>query len=173
MITDKDKIKVIAKIFEPNGFFPNNTELPFLIFKKALNLKHKKISDVKELLEKNHWHNIWVDSIYAYHHYHSNIHEMLVIFSGRATVEIGGDNGETFNISAGDVIFHPAGVSHKKIKASEDFKTIGAYPFPIQYDLRHGKKEEYDEAVKNISNVEPPHTDPIYGKDGKLFEYWS
>lgn len=172
MINSHKDIKVISKTLKANGYSPNNASVPLLIFKKALLLKNSTIKDVKKLLKKNKWHKIWVDSVYDYHHYHSNTHEMLIVFTGKAKLQIGGVRGRVFIVSQGDVIFFPAGVSHKKISSTNDFQTIGAYPYHIKYNMIYLKLKDYYSAVSSIQKVKLPKTDPIYGKNGLLFKYW-
>lgn len=164
--------EVIHKIIESDEYFPNNPIFPLLIYKNVLNIVNQSEEVIQAFLKKNSWDRSWVNSIYDFHHYHSNTHEALVIFAGTCTVQIGGNNGHSYDIAKGDVIIFPAGVSHKKIHSSSNFKTIGAYPFNIQYDMKYGKKEEYEQAKENIKKVGLPVTDPIFGKAGILFDYW-
>lgn len=166
--------RVISKIINPLENFPNNPNYPFLIYKKALIFNKAEPEDVKDFMTKNKWHRPWIDKIFKYHHYHSNTHETLIIFAGQCKLQIGGEEGEIFKIEEGDAIIFPAGVSHKNknIEASKDFKTVGAYPWDIEYDMKYGKASELVEAKKTIATVGLPETDPIYGKNGPLFNYW-
>jgi uncharacterized protein YjlB len=164
--------QIIHKLFPPNNFFPNNSRYPLLIYKKVLTFTDETTDMVQNFLQTNQWRNSWVNSIYDYDHYHSNTHEVLVIFKGSCDVLIGGPGGETFTIAQGDVIIFPAGVSHKNISSSSDFKTIGAYPFDVQYDMNYGKESEHPKVDQNIKAVGLPECDPIFGEDGILFQYW-
>src|SRR5437879_2030560 len=79
---------IITQTLRDDGKFPNNRRLPLLIDRQALNLpRHDPASAIEELLEENDWCNSWRDGIYTYHHYHSNTHEVLVVFSGSAEVQ--------------------------------------------------------------------------------------
>ena len=164
--------QIIQKIITARAFYPNNDNYPLIIYKQAIDIHNISYKAIQALLTKNNWINSWVDGIYDYHHYHSNTHETLVIVSGECKVLIGGEAGEEFLLAAGDVIILPAGVSHKKIKSSEDFKCIGSYPFDIKYDMKYGKEEEYAQAIIKIKKVGLPVCDPLYGKEGFLFKYW-
>ncbi len=164
--------QVIHKVFSRNHFFPNNSHYPLLIYKQAFNFTDETPEMVQHFLKAHEWRNSWVNSIYDFDHYHSNTHEVLVVIKGNCEVLIGGPGGETFYIEQGDVIIFPAGVSHKNIGSSEDFKTIGAYPFDVQYDMNYGKESEHPKVDENIKNVGLPSCDPIFGKEGILFNFW-
>lgn len=164
--------EVIQEIIHRNDFFPGNSIYPLLIYKKVFDFIDQSTEAVQKFLKKNGWINSWVDSIYPYHHYHSNTHEALVVFRGSASVQIGGENGAIYVIAQNDVIIFPAGVSHKNLESSEDFTTIGAYPFDVHYDMYYGNADEYLEAEKNVKRVGLPLTDPVFGKNGLLFDFW-
>lgn len=164
---------VISQLIKKKGRFPNNANLPLIVYQQALMLNDSSISEVRKLLKNNGWHNIWINGMYDYDHYHSNTHEALVVFSGRCVVQVGGPKGIRLTIKVGDVIIFPAGVSHKKIEASADFKSIGCYPFPIDYDMNTGKAKEHPSVDQNIKKVKLPKTDPIFGKKGPLLRYWA
>jgi len=109
-------------LIKDDGIFPNNKKLPLLIYKSALVFDTGNAADYTEkIFNKNLWTNSWRNGIYDYHHYHSNTHEVLGIYSGKAKVQLGGLRGITVEIEKGDVVVIPAGVSHKCIKADEDF----------------------------------------------------
>ncbi|RUR08659.1 cupin domain-containing protein [Legionella septentrionalis] len=162
--------EVIHELIPANHYFPGNSRLPLIIYKEVI--KSSSPQSIQALLTENHWINSWVDTIYDYHHYHSNTHEALVIFSGACTVQIGGNKGKIFNIAAGDVIIFPAGISHKNMDSTADFKCVGAYPIDVEYDVLYGKAEELSQAEENIQKLGLPKCDPVYGKDGPLFNYW-
>lgn len=158
---------VIAQVIHENGLFPNNGKLPLLIYKKAVNPEL-----CEEIFSQNGWTNFWRDSIYDFHHYHSNTHEVLGVYSGSCDVQMGGENGKIFHLEKGDVLIIPVGVSHKNVGCTDDFGCVGAYPFDIPYDMNYGKPEEKMLAMENIPDTPLPKTDPVYGKKGPLFEAW-
>lgn len=166
------KPKIIYQIIKANGNFPNNAKLPLIIYKQALILNDTTPKKVQHFLRRNGWKKTWLNGIYDYHHFHSNTHEALVIYSGKCIVQVGGPKGKKVTIKAGDVIIFPAGVAHKNIQSSVNFKSIGCYPFAIDYDMHVGKLNERSQVIKNIRKVKHPKTDPIYGKSGHLFRYW-
>lgn len=165
-------MEVIQKLILPQGNFPGNSRYPLLIYKRAISTLKKSPSDIQDQLQQNNWRNPWIDSIYDYHHFHSNTHEVLVIVSGECQVQFGGEEGSTWSVTSDDVILIPAGVAHKSVAMDEHFRCIGAYPLDIGYDLFCGKAEEYSMVVENIQKVGLPEKDPIFGEHGVLFKYW-
>jgi uncharacterized protein YjlB len=156
------------------GVFPNNETLPLLIYGQALNADAPDlIEQVQKLFEENLWDGSWVDSMYDFHHYHSTAHEVLAICEGQAEIRFGGDYGIALTVSAGDVIIIPAGIAHKRLTAGSTFVVVGAYPQGQGYDMCYGEEGERPKADENITRVPLPKSDPIYGPDGPLLQYWS
>lgn len=159
-------------LIKPDDEFPNNHELPVLHYRSAFS-SDKNLGDMMEKTFRHHnWKNSWRNGIYDYHHYHSTAHEVLGIYKGECKIQLGGPDGIILELTKGDVLVLPAGVAHKSICASDDFKCIGAYPKGQDYDMNYGKPEELERARKNISTLELPETDPVYGNEGQLLEYW-
>jgi len=164
---------IASHILEDDGIFPNNQNLPVLVYKGALHLHPAAEPEtLLDLFNKNGWTNGWKDSIYAYHHYHSITHEVLGVFCGVADIQLGGDEGICVEVNRGDVILIPAGVAHKNLNSSTDFLCVGAYPDGKDYDINYGKSEERASAIENIKNVPFPEKDPVYGSAGGLTEHW-
>ena len=113
----------------------------------------------------------WLGSMYDFQHYHSNSHEVLVIIAGSCLVQFGGEQGPKYTVNPGDVVIIPAGVAHRSIHWSDDFKCIGAYPCAVDLDMNFGSEEEYSQALKTIKELGLPKQDPIFGKNGLLFDY--
>ena len=110
--------------------------------------------------------------MYPYHHYHSTAHEVLGVYSGSASVRFGGEQGAIEVIGAGDVAVIPAGVAHKCLQASEDFRVVGAYPRGQRWDMRYGNPGERPEADRNIATLPDPQKDPVQGAGGILLRLW-
>jgi uncharacterized protein YjlB len=166
-------VEIFQFLIKQQGHFPNNAQLPVVLYKQAMKLPDSQADQlVIKIFHLNHWRNAWVNGIYDYHHYHSITHEVLGIFSGQATVMLGGERGMTYDVRKGDVMIIPAGVAHKCVKASHDFKCVGAYPGGKDFDILRGKAEEEATAIENIHQVPMPELDPVYGKDGHLFDCW-
>ncbi|WP_423147772.1 cupin domain-containing protein [Rubrolithibacter danxiaensis] len=165
---------IIHEIMPRNKNFPNNAYLPLLVYKGALRLHPADEPEaITALFADNNWLNSWKDGIFDYHHYHSNTHEVLGVFCGRADVEFGGPEGVCVELVRGDVVVIPAGVAHKRIFCTTDFLCIGAYPNGKEYDIKYGKEEELAEAGKNIKNASVPEKDPVFGGSGPVLEFWS
>ena len=160
-------------VLKDDGLFPNNEAFPALVYKGAIHLRPGDEPDaILELFKKNNWLNGWKDGVFEYDHYHSLTHEVLSVFCGTADVHLGGPEGVTFELTRGDVLIIPAGVAHRSLNASADFLCVGAYPEGKQYDMNYGKPEEREAALENIRQAIAPLTDPVFGSDGGLLEYW-
>lgn len=165
--------EVLSYNLEDDGQFPNNASLPLVVMKNAIRLPDEDpASVVEDIFNMNRWGNSWRDGLYRVHHYHSTAHEVLGVYSGWVEGQFGGENGIKLKVFAGDVIIIPAGVAHKNINQSLDFKVVGAYPPGHKWDMNYGNPEERPKTDQNIANVPLPPTDPVYGKEGKLLSYW-
>lgn len=153
-------------LLQPGETMPNS-RLPVLIFRDEREaLDH----GFETVFASNGWSGVWRNGVYDYDHYHSNAHEVLGVTAGRATLRLGGDGGETVEVSAGDVIVLPAGTGHRRIDASEDFEVVGAYPRGQEsYDLCRSRSPE---AELRIAKVAMPLSDPLRGQFGPLLKLW-
>ncbi|MCF8229764.1 MAG: cupin domain-containing protein [Bacteroidales bacterium] len=164
---------IIKHQLDENGNYPNNPRLPLLIYLQAIELKSPDTErPIEDLLEKNNWKNAWRNGILTNHHFHSNTHEVLVVYSGKALVMFGGPKGPEEVLKAGDVALLPAGTTHKKIQDDNHFACIGAYPDGKAYNMHHGNPEELEEVKDKIKTVKVPELDPIYGEKGPIIKYW-
>ena len=164
--------EVVHAMISACDCFPNNSNYPLLIYKQVSSLINQSPQAIQAWLKQNGWGCSWIDGIYDYHHYHSDTHETLVIIAGECNVQIGGEKGQCYTVHEGDVVILPAGVAHKSLSASSDFRCIGAYPFEAGCDMHYGKREEYLVAVEQIKKVGLPEKDPVFGENGLLFDYW-
>jgi uncharacterized protein YjlB len=158
--------------FEDNGIFPNSI-LPVLLYRQAFTSKTgDRASVVEQRFAENNWTNSWRNGVYSFAHYHSTTHEVLGVYDGTATLQVGGEHGRNVEVHAGDVIVIPAGVPHQNIGASNDFAVVGAYPDGREWDLLRGKPGERPKADQNIAALPIPDNDPIYGAEGPLRQIW-
>lgn len=156
-----------------NGHFPNNAELPVLLYKNIFDFDDSDpASTIEKIFSKNNWGGSWRNGIYNYHHYHSTAHEALGVYSGWADVQLGGPENKTLRIEKGDLVILPAGTAHKRIDSGDGFAVVGAYPDNQSWDMNYGKEGEADKAKQNIERVPLPKKDPVFGEEGKLFSYW-
>ena len=166
--------KLIVRLLADDGRFPNNRLLPLLLYRDALALPSAKMATVVEdLFGSNAWGGSWRNGIYSFHHYHSTAHEALGVYGGSAKVQLGGDQGITVTVHRGDVIIIPAGVAHKNLGSSADFRVVGAYPRGQSPDMCYGKEAERPGADERISTVLLPEGDPIFGAGGPLTTHWN
>ena len=110
------KAGVTALWFIADGWVPNNQRLPVLLYRQAIPAASDRAAACEELFDRNGWPPQWRNGIYPFHHYHSTAHEALGIASGNARVLLGGPNGKSLEVSAGDCVLlpmHPDGIEHK------------------------------------------------------------
>jgi uncharacterized protein YjlB len=164
----------IAHTFTDDGTIPNNPELPFVLYRGAIDLAGSP--DPEDVIEKtfaaNGWGGLWRNGVYPYVHYHSMIHEAMGVARGRAKVRFGGEKGREIDIAPGDVVILPAGTGHQRLGQSADLVVIGAYPASGKYNLCRGSKAERVKALASIPKVPPPATDPVFGPKGPLMALW-
>jgi uncharacterized protein YjlB len=155
--------------------FPNNDKLPLLLYSgvfdsaESSNLWAEKI---EALLSLNKWPGQWRGGVLPRHHYHSIAHEVLGVYNGWALVQFGGEEGPKVRVESGDGVVIPAGVAHKLIRSSADFAVVGGYPVGQSPDMQYGIEGERPDADVRIGNVSFPETDPMYGAEGPMMEYW-
>ena len=163
--------KALAFGLADDGRIPNS-RLPVLLYRDAVRPARDPAAAFETLFAANGWGGSWRNGIYPFHHYHSTAHEVLGVYRGAATVQLGGERGVTQKVSAGDVLIIPAGVAHKNLGATGDFGVVGAYPPGQDWDMNYGRPEERPRTDRNISRVALPRTDPVYGAGGPLTEHW-
>ena len=125
----------------------------------------------EDLFKSNGWNDSWRNGVYDYVHYHSRIHEVLGIARGSGKVQFGGPKGHVVSLKAGDVAILPAGTGHQRLKASDDFLVVGAYPPNGAYD-ECTSQDDHEKAVTAIAKAARSRSDPVYGKDGPLLRAW-
>ncbi len=171
-VNKNSEIKTLQ--LKENENFPNNSKLPVLIYKNVFDFSGaaNPASVIEKTLVENNWKGSWRNGIYSFHHYHSTAHEALGVYGGWAVVQLGGPGNDTVRIEKGDLVVLPVGTAHKKIDSGDGFAVVGAYPDGQIWDMNYGKQEELKRTRQNILNVKLPSKDPIFGKNGKIFEYW-
>lgn len=77
---------------------------------------------------------------------------------------MGGPKGLEVKLEVGDAVLIPAGVSHKNIDHSPDYRILGSYPQGQHPDLRRGNPDEWDEVLAEIKHVRLWDKDPVTGE---------
>ena len=156
-----------------NDTFPNNPNLDLCILKQVFPPDADNLVDlIEQCFQTNGWPPAWRNGLYDIHHYHSTAHEALGVYSGWIQGCFGGPGGIVQTASAGDVIIIPAGVSHKNVEQSSDFRVVGAYPEGQPWNMKYGQPGERLQVDKEIQQVTLPRTDPVYGAGGPLLKIW-
>ena len=163
-----DDPAVRSIVLQDDGTYPNNPR-PLLLYAGAVPADP---GGIEHLFTANDWPSAWRNGVYRYHHYHSTAHEVLGVYSGSAEIQFGGPDGTAVTIRAGDVAVIPAGVAHKCLESSSDFRIVGAYPLGQRWDMCYGKAGERPAAEQNIAAVPTPIKDPVQGKGGVLTRLW-
>jgi uncharacterized protein YjlB len=172
MTTGKHNYIVERFYVKDDGTFPNS-HFSALLYKDVLKIpKLFPAFAVKRSFKKNNWSNAWKSGIYDYHHYHSVTHEVLGVYEGKTTLQLGGPEGVKVIIEKGDVLIIPAGMAHKNLGAENDVKCVGAYPDGKNYDMNYGKPGERPQTDKNIAKVGIPSTDPVFGTVRGVQRLW-
>jgi uncharacterized protein YjlB len=167
-----DTSGVHAHVLADDGVIPNS-RLPLLVYEQAADLGGvDPPAAVEATLRANEWGHGWRNGVFPYHHYHSTAHEVLVVYAGAARVQLGGERGIVTTLNPGDVLIIPAGVGHKNLGASPDFRVVGAYPRGQTWDICYGKPSERPRSDENIARVPVPTADPIFGRQGPLLAHW-
>jgi len=168
-----DNLEPFTFVFGDDGLVPNSP-LPFLIYKRAIDVANDHPEKTIEgLFGFNGWGDMWRNGVYDFLHYHATVHEALGIARGHARVRFGGDAGQQFEVSAGDVAILPAGTGHQCLSAIADFSVVGAYPPGATMHVTRPTPENYRKALKTIPQVKRPGTDPVLGENGPLVRLWN
>jgi uncharacterized protein YjlB len=135
---------------------PNHPSFPVLLYRGV------NAGDYRALFADHGWGGSWQNGVFDFHHFHSTSHEVLGVVAGRATIELGGPQGQAFDVEAGDVIVLPAGTGHRRATARDGFTVVGAYPAGQEdYDLL---RRADDAARERIRALPAPDQDPVGGE---------
>lgn len=159
-------MRVVAHLLAPSGAIPNHPRWPLLVYQGAVALEGLDPAVAFErLFTGNRWPAAWRNGVHPFHHYHSNAHEALGVYSGEVTVLFGGDGGIEITARPGDVIVLPAGTGHKKIGSRGALGVVGAYP-----EGQH--PDTCMPPTARAARAPHPAWDPVFGAQGPLLEQW-
>lgn len=160
--------------FVEDGRMPNNPDLPVLVYKDVLS---QETADKEKIFqrhfEKNGWKGIWKSGIWDFHHFHPDAHEAIGIARGHVTLQIGGETGQSYRLTGGDMVILPAGTGHKCAESSDNLLVVGAYPPGQENYATCRNKAEMKKPRTALPDVDLPETDPFYGATGPLRLYWA
>jgi len=165
--------QVIAHLLAASARVPNHPRWPLLVYPAAVEIAGADPAAAFErLFARNGWPAAWRNGVFPFHHYHSDGHEALGVYSGEVTVLFGGEGGIELTARPGDVIVLPAGTGHKKISSKGSLGVVGAYPDGRHPDMCIAKVANAERAAQSVARVPLPAADPVHGADGPLFDYW-
>lgn len=164
--------EVVALTYAAGPLVPNHPQLPAVLMRQAVG-GGASGQEVARHYAAHDWRGAWVWSVFRYHHYHPDAHEVLTVLRGSATLALGGSQGSEHDVMAGDVLMLPAGFGHCLLKASSGFQVCGAYPAGQEnYSTIHAEQAWPGDLPGRLDAVPLPTADPIFGADGPLMGYW-
>lgn len=170
MLKEPEQVQTIH--YPDDGTFPNNG-MPVVLLRRAFAAETSlNPADIEKVFHANDWVNSWRNGLFSFQHYHSTAHEALGVYSGWVKAQLGGPEGGIVTVRVGDVVILPAGVAHKNIEQSPDFRVVGAYPVGQIPDMKYGKSGERHQVDENIASVALPAKDPVFGEEGPLRKVW-
>jgi uncharacterized protein YjlB len=169
-----DTDPVISYRLAPAGAIPNHPHWPLLVYPAVVTIEGADPAGAFEaLFDRNRWPPAWRNGVFPFHHFHTNAHEALGVYSGEVTVQFGGDDGVVVTALPGDVIVLPAGTGHKKLSSRGALGIVGAYPVGQHPDMRTPLLSSARRSAEAIAHVPLPECDPVYGAGGPLFTHWA
>ncbi|KAL1870312.1 hypothetical protein Plec18167_007446 [Paecilomyces lecythidis] len=158
-------VQIDKYVLPPTKLIPNSPQ-PLLHYKGLLSESELRPDRIHQRFYENDWKTQW---IFRYgptqeSHYHSRIHECMVVLSGTATIRFGiadtdpdldkstwggakEAGGVEINAKAGDAFVIPAGVAHKT------HNTSPAAPFALLTPGK-GRGVEAPDVKKALSKIE-------------------
>jgi uncharacterized protein YjlB len=169
----QDIPRVIAYRLAASGGIPNHPRWPLLVYPGAVAIAGEDPAAAFEaLFDRNRWPAAWRNGVYPFHHFHSNAHEALGVYSGEVTVQFGGDDGVVLTAKPGDVIVLPAGTGHKRLSSRGRLGIVGAYPTGAHPDMCRPQESSQPHRAEAVARVPLPECDPVSGAGGPLFTHW-
>jgi uncharacterized protein YjlB len=146
------------------GWCPNNPRLPVVIHRHAFEEDGEELATrFEETFARHGWPPAWRYTIFDYPHYHSTTHEVVGVYRGEGEVRFGDTVGFTARLNRGDVVLIPAGVSHERLRATEDFHAVGAYPENDSPDEQRLERNDREGSLRRIAALPLPEKHPLTG----------
>jgi len=165
-------MNVELHLFEPSGWVPNNPLLPLILYHRFFTPVQDLAATIEQRFAVHGWPPAWRYGIYSFPHYHSNAHEVIGVFRGKARVRLGHEAGSTMLLQAGDAVVIPAGVGHECLEEWDDFQAVGAYPEGSSPDLIRDAPDDLEAIRDRVDAVNLPQMDPLAGAHGPLVQHW-
>lgn len=115
--------------FPDDGRIPNHPDFPLVVYQNAL----KDTGLAERIVTRHGWSNSWSGSVFPYHHYHSNTHEVLIALRGEAVIQFGGEKGAAIPFKSGDAVVIPAGVDIKSSAQAPILLSLA--PIPVAFSM--------------------------------------
>lgn len=173
-----EESNVLTFRFNDAGAFPNNPDLPVLVYKSIVpDAEKSRPEELAQWFERvwasHRWTPAWRYGVYDFAHYHSTAHEVLGVYRGQASLRLGDRVGATVVVEAGDMLVLPAGTAHQNLGSSPNFHVVGGYPDGQSADLLRGDPSDRPAADERVHRVPLPLADPIGGARGALVKQWN
>ncbi|EAU43111.1 hypothetical protein FP2506_09716 [Fulvimarina pelagi HTCC2506] len=161
-------------------FFPTaedipNSNLPLIVITGEIEADQLTANDVQQRFRRHGWQGTWVYTVFDYWHFHLDGHEVLTCVSGEAVVGFGGEEangGITLPMLPGDTVIVPAGVGHKRLSGSSEFKVVGGYPPGQSGTITRAGTVDVEASKREIAKLALPERDPISGAAPGALNAW-
>ena len=116
---------------KPTVYCPNS-KLPVLVYRNVLP-EDLTAESARQLVEANNWDYGGTFKHYPTPHFHSNTHECYAALKGHTKCLYGvgplddEKDGVKFEMKAGDIAVHAAGVTHRNTESSSNYEYMGLY----------------------------------------------
>ena len=166
------RVRIEVFTFGRSDPAPNHPTLSVILYRAGITFTSalEPAAQFEARFAQHRWPPSWRNGVYSFHHYHTTAHEVLGIAFGSARLLLGGSDGETLTVFAGDAILLPAGTGHCCLQASADFLVVGAYPPGQEPDLQ--REAPSAQLLARIKQVPLPEMDPLLGPLGPVHEHW-
>jgi uncharacterized protein YjlB len=158
-------MKIEEHLIRPHPPFPNNPDMALIHYRAVIDKSTVSPEFFETIFENNTWTSSWRNGVYSFHHFHSTAHEAFGCYSGRGRILFGGPEGIEVELSLGDALLVPAGVSHMLLESTSDFHVVGSYPLGTDPDLCRGSEKDYEVLVKRIKKLPSPLSPPVTDAD--------